>query len=60
MSTDYVLPDYSDKRMPEWHFKRVLTLDKVSNFIKSGLDKYETIYFENDIFSNNFVYFNRQ
>jgi hypothetical protein len=29
MSRDYMLPDYSDKRVPEWQFEKCLTKEKI-------------------------------
>lgn len=36
MSTDYVLPDYSDKRVPEWVFRKTMNRDQVQGFIRYG------------------------
>lgn len=43
MSQDYSLPDYSDKRVPEWVFKRCMSRSSVARFFTSGLGGYETV-----------------
>ncbi len=43
MSRDYVLPDYCDKRVPEWVFRRLLNKPKAINLINNGLGGYETL-----------------
>jgi hypothetical protein len=43
LSRDYVLPDYSDKRVPEWVFRRSLDRLRASYLVTNGLGGYETL-----------------
>ncbi|MFC1909265.1 hypothetical protein ACFLXD_05365 [Chloroflexota bacterium] len=43
MSRDYILPDYSDKRVPEWHFSIITTIDKLNKNMPTYRLKYHTI-----------------
>lgn len=47
MSRDYVLPDYSDKRVPEWEFKGCMSRAKAIRFVHWG--KYETLLGADDL-----------
>lgn len=49
MSQDYRLPDYSDKRVNEWYFKRCLTKAKAVFILGHGLAGYETILNTDDL-----------
>jgi len=43
MSHDYVLPDYSDKRVAEWVFKRSMSSSSAKALLVGGLDGYDTV-----------------
>jgi hypothetical protein len=43
MSRNYILPDYSDKRVPEWHFSVVTTKEGLSKHMPLYRLKYHTI-----------------
>lgn len=43
MPKDYALLHNSDKRVPEWQFKRCIPTDTVINFIKDDMVKYENL-----------------
>jgi len=43
MSRDYVLPDYSDKRVPEWHFGVIESADRMFKHMPAYRLKYHTI-----------------
>lgn len=43
MSRDYSLPDYSDKRVPEWQFRRCLSLAGALYLVRTDLGGYETL-----------------
>ncbi len=49
MSRDYVLPDYSDKRVPEWQFRRCLNRSQVINLLTEGLGRYNTMLGADDL-----------
>lgn len=49
MSRDYVLPDYSDKRVPEWHFRRCLSKENAVNLITNSLGGYDTLLGSEDL-----------
>ncbi len=49
MSRDYVLPDYSDKRVPEWQFRRCLSKSKAKNLVVNGLGGYYTLLGADDL-----------
>ncbi len=51
LSRDYVLPDYSDKRVPEWVFKRGLDRIKAAYFITNDMGGYETLIGTEDLVS---------
>lgn len=43
MSRDYTLPDYSDKRIPQWSFQRTISKTKVFSYVAFGMGGYDTI-----------------
>ncbi len=43
MSRDYVLPDCSDKRVPEWLFSRCLSKSQAVKMVVNGLGGYDTL-----------------
>jgi len=49
MSKDYVLPDYSDKRVPEWQFRRCLNKYQAINLVINGLSGYDTLLGADDL-----------
>jgi hypothetical protein len=49
MSRDYVLPDYSDKRVPEWQFQRCLSKGQALNMMINSLSGFETLLGADDI-----------
>ncbi len=49
MSRDYVLPDYSDKRVPEWQFRRCLNKSQAVNLVTNGLGGYDTLLGADDL-----------
>lgn len=49
MSRDYVIPDYSDKRVPEWQFRRCLSKSKAINLVVNGLGGYDTLLGADDL-----------
>jgi len=49
MSRDYVLPDYSDKRVPEWQFRRCLSKSKATYMVVNGLGGYDTLLGADDL-----------
>ncbi len=49
MSRDYVLPDYSDKRVPEWSFHGVMSHYKLAVNLLSIMSRYETMFGAEDI-----------
>ena len=49
MSKDYVLPDYSDKRVPEWQFRRCLNKAQAFNLVINGLSEYDTLLGADDL-----------
>ncbi len=49
MSRDYVLPDYSDKRVPEWLFRGVMSRYKLAVNFLSVMSRYETMLGAEDI-----------
>lgn len=49
MSKDYILPDYSDKRVPEWQFRRCLNKSQALNMLTNGLNGYDTLLGADDL-----------
>lgn len=49
MSRDYIMPDYSDKRVPEWQFKRCLSKSQAVNLITNSLGGYDTLLGADDL-----------
>jgi len=49
MSRDYILPDYSDKRVPEWQFRRCLNKSQAVNLMTNGLSGYDTLLGADDL-----------
>jgi hypothetical protein len=49
MSQDYTLPGYSDKRVPEWAFRGVMSREKALGFVRFG--DYETLLGAEDLVS---------
>ena len=49
MSRDYVLPDYSDKREPEWFFAGSTTRYGLVNNFLSIMSRYDTVLGAEDI-----------
>ena len=49
MSRDYILPDYSDKRVPEWSFRGVTSCYKLAVNFSSVMSRYETMLGAEDI-----------
>ena len=49
MSQDYSLPDYSDKRVPEWRFYRTMSLEHLTRAFSRLLDEYSTMLGADDI-----------
>ncbi len=43
MSRDYILPDYSDKRVPEWSFNRCLNKSQAIKLVVNGLIEFDTL-----------------
>jgi len=49
MSRDYVLPDYSDKRVPEWCFAGSTTRCSLAKNFSSVISRYDTMLGAEDI-----------
>jgi len=49
MSRDYMMPDYSDKRVPEWQFQRCLNKSQAVNLVTNGLSGYDTLLGADDL-----------
>ncbi|MFC1952867.1 hypothetical protein ACFLWR_01890 [Chloroflexota bacterium] len=51
MSRDYNLPDYSDKRVPEWSFNRCLSKSQSINMLVNGMTEYDALLGADEIVS---------
>jgi hypothetical protein len=49
MSRDYYLPDYSDKRVPEWCFKCTMSLAQLTMAFPNLMENYDTMFGAEDI-----------
>ena len=49
LSRDYYLPDYSDKRVPEWCFKGTMSLDNLIKAFPHLMSKYDTLLGADDV-----------
>jgi hypothetical protein len=49
MSRDYYLPDYSDKRVPEWCFKCTMSLTHLTMALPSLMEEYDTLLGAEDV-----------
>ncbi|MBA7568730.1 hypothetical protein ES708_10464 [subsurface metagenome] len=49
MSRDYYLPDYSDKRVPEWCFKCTMSLEHLISAFPGLMSKYDTLLGADDV-----------
>lgn len=49
MSRDYTLPDYSDKRVPEWQFQRCMSKSQAVSLVVNGLSGYDTLLGADDL-----------
>jgi hypothetical protein len=51
MSRDYTIPDYSDKRVPEWAFRRCMSKTQAKNLMATSLGGYDTLLGADDLIS---------
>jgi len=49
MSRDYIIPDFADKRVPEWAFRRCLNKTQAINLLVNNLGGFDTLQGADDL-----------